>query len=382
MAPKRKSKPQPGSFRSRQTAKLNSAKTQKNPPVVQPRTGARRQLPPSSQGGNRVGNSSQPWGSQQKSGNEIRPVRVRVEQPQLPPARTAPPSRQLPGMQGPQPKPRPAQPGTSRSNGQSRAEAAKAKLEKAAEGTKSTNVRVGQPRRTASGRLVGGGNVAVAALQIANAVQDKLLTPEQLKVKRDNEISKDNIQFPRISANKPTSKTQNIPQPSKKDTASLTDKGGIFNVSPTGNVKAKTKPAEVKASSTPIRGSQQQTTTTRSSSNGTTPAKQKQSNNMDDNYAAWVKANRKLAEKVKPGQAGYDAIQKALGKSSGSNDSMKIDKPASKSGSSTTASSNTRFTADEEKRGSAAFNQDSVKRLPSKETAEQRRRRMARQGMA
>lgn len=148
-------------------------------------------------------------------------------------------------------------------------------------------------------------------------------------------------------------------------------------------------PAEVTAAPTPERGSQQETTTTRPPAQParTEPKPQakpqaKQSSNMDDNYAAWVKANRKLAEKVKPGQAGYDSIQKALGKSSGNNDSMKIDQPASKSGSATTASSNTRFTADEEKRGSAAFNQDSVKRLPSKETAEQRRRRMARQGMA
>lgn len=153
--------------------------------------------------------------------------------------------------------------------------------------------------------------------------------------------------------------------------------------------KPKPAPAEVKPSTPSVRASEQRTTTTRPPAQParTEPKPQakpqaKQSSNMDDNYAAWVKANRKLAEKVKPGQAGYDSIQKALGKSSGNNDSMKIDQPASKSGSSTTASSNTRFTADEEKRGSAAFNQDSVKRLPSKETAEQRRRRMARQGMA
>jgi hypothetical protein len=39
-----------------------------------------------------------------------------------------------------------------------------------------------------------------------------------------------------------------------------------------------------------------------------------QSKDMDENYAAWTKANRRLAEKVKPNQAGYAAIQKALGK--------------------------------------------------------------------
>lgn len=37
-----------------------------------------------------------------------------------------------------------------------------------------------------------------------------------------------------------------------------------------------------------------------------------QSRNMDENYATWTRANKKLAEKVKPGQAGYDAIQRTL----------------------------------------------------------------------
>jgi len=146
--------------------------------------------------------------------------------------------------------------------------------------------------------------------------------------------------------------------------------------------KSKPAPGEVKPTKPPINASEQKTTTTRPPAQpARTESKPqaKQSSNMDDNYAAWVKANRKLAEKVKPGQAGYDSIQKALGKSSGSNDSMKIDKPAPKSGSSTNASSNTRFTAEEEKRGSAAFNQDSVKKLGTKETAEQRRKRLERE---
>jgi hypothetical protein len=39
-----------------------------------------------------------------------------------------------------------------------------------------------------------------------------------------------------------------------------------------------------------------------------TPAKKPQSKNMDDNYRTWAKANPKLASKVKPGQAGYNAI--------------------------------------------------------------------------
>lgn len=37
-----------------------------------------------------------------------------------------------------------------------------------------------------------------------------------------------------------------------------------------------------------------------------------QSSNMDENYATWTKANKTLAEKVKPGQAGYNVIQKTL----------------------------------------------------------------------
>lgn len=45
------------------------------------------------------------------------------------------------------------------------------------------------------------------------------------------------------------------------------------------------------------------------------PAGPSQSKNMDENYAAWAKANKDLAAKVKEGQAGYGAIQKALGKS-------------------------------------------------------------------
>jgi hypothetical protein len=37
-----------------------------------------------------------------------------------------------------------------------------------------------------------------------------------------------------------------------------------------------------------------------------------QSKNMEENYAAWTKANKGLAEKVKPNQAGYATIKKTL----------------------------------------------------------------------
>lgn len=38
----------------------------------------------------------------------------------------------------------------------------------------------------------------------------------------------------------------------------------------------------------------------------------KMSSNMDENYATWARANPKLAAKVKKGQAGYEAIQRAI----------------------------------------------------------------------
>lgn len=43
-----------------------------------------------------------------------------------------------------------------------------------------------------------------------------------------------------------------------------------------------------------------------------------QSKNMDENYATWTRANKKLAERVKPGQAGYSTIQKTLAEMKGS----------------------------------------------------------------
>lgn len=42
------------------------------------------------------------------------------------------------------------------------------------------------------------------------------------------------------------------------------------------------------------------------------PAAPAQSKNMDENYAAWAKANQGLAAKVKPNQAGYAAVKKTL----------------------------------------------------------------------
>jgi hypothetical protein len=58
-----------------------------------------------------------------------------------------------------------------------------------------------------------------------------------------------------------------------------------------------------------------------------------QSRNMDENYASWTRANKGLAEKVKPGQAGYNVIQKTLkemkgGGSSQETTSMATAKPS------------------------------------------------------
>lgn len=142
MAPRNKARQQAGNMKSRQQAKLNSQRAQKAPIQPAPRTGPRRQLPPSTQGQNRVGNSSQPWGERQGSGQRVEPVRVReVGRPQLPPSKTVPENRRLPGMQGPQPASRPQRPGTSRPAAPSRMAAAQAKAAKAAQGTASTSVR-------------------------------------------------------------------------------------------------------------------------------------------------------------------------------------------------------------------------------------------------
>jgi hypothetical protein len=144
MAPRNKARQQAGNMKSRQQAKLNSQRAQKAPIQPAPRIGPRRQLPPSTQGQNRVGNSSQPWGDRASSGQRVQPVRGReVGRPQLPPSKIVPESRRLPGMQGPQPAPRPQRPGTSRPAAPSRMAAAQAKAAKAAQGTASTSVRIG-----------------------------------------------------------------------------------------------------------------------------------------------------------------------------------------------------------------------------------------------
>lgn len=132
-----------------------------------------------------MGNSSQPWGERQGSGQRVEPVRVReVGRPQLPAGQTVPENRRLPGMQGPQPAARPQRPGTSRPATASRMEAAQAKAERAAQGTKSSSVRTGRPAKPSRfGGAFGKGNAAAIALGIINAADDSRLTDAQRRRK-------------------------------------------------------------------------------------------------------------------------------------------------------------------------------------------------------
>lgn len=156
-------------------------------PVSMPVSKTRR-LPPSSQGGSRIGNSSQPWGERQ-----VRKVQVRDLGPSnaLKPSVNTP--KQLPAaQQGPQPA--------------TRRQQAQAKADAAARGSTGPN-RVGQPAGAANRRYganvvneavsraqqttrlqrgisrLGRGSVAAMFLGAANLADDSRLTPEQLKKK-------------------------------------------------------------------------------------------------------------------------------------------------------------------------------------------------------
>jgi hypothetical protein len=175
MAPKNKAKQKPGSMRSRQQAKLNSQRAQKSPIELARRTGPRRQLPQSSQGQNRVGNSSQPWGERQGSGQDVRRVRVNTDRPQLPPAREA---MADPGNR-PQLPPGRSGPGTSRTE-PTRREMAENRARQAAQGSRSSEVRTARGRGTSrltpegmfAGPRVGAGtNKVIGALTIASMMQ-------------------------------------------------------------------------------------------------------------------------------------------------------------------------------------------------------------------
>jgi hypothetical protein len=75
------------------------------------------------------------------------------------------------------------------------------------------------------------------------------------------------------------------------------------------------KPPQAQPTSSVASSSQSSVRNTASSPKAATPSKPEapaQSKNMEENYAAWTKANKGLAEKVKPNQAGYATIKKTL----------------------------------------------------------------------
>ena len=285
MAPRNKARQQAGNMRSRQQAKLNSQRAQKAPIQPAPRTGPRRQLPPSTQGQNRVGNSSQPWGDR-SSGQRVQPVRVReVGRPQLPPSNTVPESRRLPGMQGPQPAPRPQRPGTSRPTPDRRA-AAEVKAAEAAKGTRSTSVRIGDLAKR--GKMGGAKEAAIFAAGDAaiNWYGNSLRNAVQRE--RSQRAAESGQRGRYVPGNQQVKFEKPVPPK---------------------------KPPQAQPTSSVASSSQSSTRNTAPSPKATTPSKPEapgQSKNMEENYAAWTKANKGLAEKVKPNQAGYATIKKTL----------------------------------------------------------------------
>jgi len=142
-------------------------------------------------------------------------------------------------MQGPQPKPRPARPGTSRPT-PSRVDAAKTKLDNAAKGTRSTNVRTKTPARGLlnSGLAKKAGFLGVAAATVDQA--RRVFNPKDNIVTslRDlgNTLSNKGRPSPGHSRYQAPQAPKPKPKPTAKQISNLTDKGGIFNLNKTGNV--------------------------------------------------------------------------------------------------------------------------------------------------
>lgn len=344
MAPKNKARQKPGNMRSRQQAKLNSQKAQKAPIEPSNRVGPRRQLPPSSEGGRRVGNSSQPWGEQQGSGNEVRQVRVREVRPQLPAGKTVPENRRLPGMQGPQPAPRPQQPGTSRPS-LDRRTTAEAKAAEAAKGTRSTSIKIGDAAKrgkmggAAEGALFAAGSAAIDwyGKALRNAIQ-------QERSQRAAESGQRGRYAPgnqQVKFDKPESPKKPV---DKKP-------GGV-------------KPA-----------AEQPTTFTRPAARVSSPAPKPatkassaQTGNKEADMSTWAKANRKMIEKVGT-KSQREILAKALGGSNTANDQLKVKPTEAKTDSSTAANSSM------DKNKTSIEGDKKAQAFTQKMTAEERRKR-------
>lgn len=369
MAPKNKARQKPGSMKSRQQAKLNSQKAQKAPIEPSNRVGPRRQLPPSSEGGRRVGNSSQPWGEQQRSGNEVREVKVREVRPQLP--GTAPkvekpaPKKALPAAgESSANKPSGVQnPSTSR-RPPSRREMAEDKLRRAAQGSKPSDVRIARGRGTSrltpegmfAGPRVGPGvNKALAIANLAMMAKDMAEKGADPKFWEQ--------------------KSKEIKQRAAKDkakkagTVSFDEKAYASQQKFPVPKTAEKKPAEVTTAS------QQPTTFTNAPRGGSKPAPKAstkpssaQTGNKEADMSTWAKANRKMIEKVGT-KSQREILAKALGGSNTANDQLKVKPTETKTDSSTAANSSM------DKNKTSIEGDKKAQAFTQKMTAEERRKR-------
>lgn len=369
MAPKNKARQKPGNMRSRQQAKLNSQKAQKAPIEPSNRVGPRRQLPPSSEGGRRVGNSSQPWGEQQRSGNEVREVRVREVRPQLP--GTAPkvekpaPQKALPAAgESSANKPSGVQnPSTSR-RPPSRREMAEDKLRRAAQGSKPSDVRIARGRGTSrltpegmfAGPRVGPGvNKALAIANLAMMAKDMAEKGADPKFWEQ--------------------KSKEIKQRAAKDkakkagTASFDEKAYASQQKFSVPKTAETKPAGARPAT------QQPTTFTNASRGVSKPTSKPaaksssaQTGNKEADMSTWAKANRKMIEKVGT-KSQREILAKALGGSNTANDQLKVKPTEAKTDSSTAANSSM------DKNKTSIEGDKKAQAFTQKMTAEERRKR-------
>ena len=220
---------------------------------------------------------------------------------------------------------------------------AAAKQVRAAQGTKGTKVRTGQPAGSAN-RMYGANRVKLAvgrakraatlgklkgALTSPKAVAAEVfatVTPAFVKQANKNP-SQPSLSRLGLTSQKGTTNpySKNYKGKKKKGMSNIPASEGTGGKAETtlkyGKGKASTrKPASGKGGSRrPSAPASRPSTPSRRSS---APARKPQSKDMAANYRAWAKANPKLAAKLKKGQAGYDAIhgKRKAAKGSDAND--------------------------------------------------------------
>jgi len=193
-------------------------------------------------------------------------------------------------MQGPQPAPRPQRPGTSRPTPDRRA-AAEARAAEAAKGTRSTSIRIGDlPKR---GKMGGAAEAAIYAAGDAainwygNALRSAVQRERSQRAAESGQRGRYVPGNQQVKFEKPAP-----PKKSPENKPAKADRSAPNSSAPSRYIPSRTAPSSSPAPSKPA-----------------APA---QSKNMEENFAAWTKANKGLAEKVKPNQAGYAAIKKTL----------------------------------------------------------------------